>query len=67
MFFVGNTNLAAVLMSKLYEGEIAIAALVSEEEPAFDAGFANYKATIARYDAADIADDVWDAVKIYFE
>lgn len=48
----------AVVASKIYEGEIAIAALVAEEEPAFDAAFANYKTTIMRYDAADIADDI---------
>ncbi len=53
-----SASLVAVVASKIYEGEIAIAALVSEEEPAFDAVFADYKAIIARYDAADIADDV---------
>ena len=53
-----NASLVAVVASKIYEGEIAIAALVSEEEPAFDAVFADYKTIIARYDAADIANDV---------
>ena len=53
-----SASVVAVVASKLYEGEIAIAALVSEDEPAFDAVFANYKTTIVRYDAADIADDV---------
>ena len=53
-----NASAVAVVAGKIFEGEIAIAALVSEEEPAFDAVFANYKTTIARYDAADIADDV---------
>lgn len=32
--------------------------MVGEDEPAFDAAFADYKTTILRYDAADIADDV---------
>lgn len=53
-----TASVVAVVASKIFEGEIAIAALVSEEEPAFDAVFADYKATVARYDAADIADDV---------
>ena len=48
----------AVVADKIYEGETAIVALVGEEEPAFDAAFADYKTTIVRYDAADIADDV---------
>ena len=42
----------------LQNGETVIAALVSEDEPAFDAVFANYKTTIVRYDAADIAAEV---------
>ena len=53
-----TTSVVAVVASKIYDGEIAIAALVQEEEPAFDAVFADYKVTIVRYDAADIADDV---------
>ena len=55
---VDTASIVAVVASKIYEGEIAIAALVQEEEPAFDAVFADYKTTIVRYDAADIADDV---------
>ena len=43
----------------MYAREIAIAALVSEEEPAFDAAFEEYgEVTIIRYDATDIAEDV---------
>ena len=55
---VDTASVVAVVASKIYDGETAIAALVQEEEPAFDAVFADYKATIVRYDAADIADDV---------
>lgn len=55
---IDEASLVAVIASKIFEGEIAIAALVTEEEPAFDTLFADYKTTIARYDAADIADDV---------
>lgn len=55
---IDDVSLVAVVSDKIFEGEIAIAALVSEEEPAFDAVFADYKTVIARYDAADIAEDV---------
>ena len=55
---VDTASIVAVVASKIFEGEIAIAALVQEEEPAFDAVFDAYKTTIVRYDAADIADDV---------
>lgn len=55
---LGNASVVAVVASKVFEGEIAIAALVGEDEPAFDAAFANFKTTIVRYDAADVADDV---------
>jgi uncharacterized membrane protein len=51
-------SVVAIVASKIYEGEVAIAALVNEEEPAFDAVFEKYKTIIVRYDAADIADDV---------
>ena len=53
-----SASVVAVVASKVFEGEIAICALVQEEEPAFDAAFDAYKTTIVRYDAADIADDV---------
>ena len=55
---IDTASVVAVVASKIYDGEIAIAALVQEEEPAFDAVFSDYKTTIVRYDAADIADDV---------
>ena len=54
---INNASVVAAVAGKIYEGEIAIAALVQEEEPAFDAVFADYKTTIVRYDAVDIADD----------
>ena len=53
-----NASVVAVIAGRIYEGEVAIAALVSEDEPAFDFAFEGYNATIIRYDAADIADDV---------
>ena len=55
---IDASSVVAVVASKIYEGEIAIAALVQEDEPAFDAVFEGYATTIVRYDAADIADDV---------
>lgn len=55
---VDNMSVVAVVADKIFAGETAIAALVCEEEPAFDAAFANYQTTILRFDAADIADDV---------
>lgn len=55
---IDNASVVAVVASKIYEGEIAIAALVGEDEPAFDNAFAKYDVTIIRYDAAEIADDV---------
>lgn len=55
---VDNASVVAVIASRIFEGEIAIAALVSEVEPAFDYAFYGYNATIMRYDAADIAEDV---------
>lgn len=55
---VDSAAALAVVASKIYNGETAIVALVSEEEPAFDAVFAKYGTTIIRYDAADIFDDI---------
>ena len=43
---IDTASVVAVVASKIYEGEIAVAALVSEEEPAFDAVFDGYKTTI---------------------
>lgn len=57
-----------VLAGKIYEGETAIVALVKEdEEPAFDAVFSKYDATIIRYDAADIMAEVDRAYEIQAE
>lgn len=53
-----NASVVAVIASRIFEGETAIAALVTEVEPAFDYAFFGYNATILRYDAADIAEDV---------
>ena len=44
--------------AKLYDGEVAIIALVQEEEPAFDAAFEKYETTIIRHFAVDVMDEV---------
>lgn len=59
-----NLSAIEVLAKKLFDGEVAIIALVQEEEPAFDAAFAKYQTTTIRYDAADILDDVDRAYEI---
>lgn len=55
---IDTASAITVLADKIYEGETAIVALVREEEPAFDVAFNGFKTIIARYDAADVADDV---------
>ena len=55
---IDEASIIAVVASKIYEGEVAIAALVEEEEPAFDAAFGKYETTIIRYDAETIAAEV---------
>ena len=54
------TNLSGleIIAGKTYEGEVAIAALVQEDEPAFDAALDKFDTTIARYDAADVMADI---------
>ena len=55
---IDEASIIAVVASKIYEGEVAIAAFVEEEEPAFDAVFEKYEATVIRYDAETIAAEV---------
>ena len=55
---VNTLSAVEVIANKLFEGEIAVVALVEEEEPAFDAAFQKYETTIIRYDPADIAAEV---------
>ena len=51
----------------LYAGEVAIIALVREEEPAFDAALKQFDATIMRYDSAVIASEVDRAYQLQDE
>ena len=63
----GTLSAVEVMANKLYEGETAIVALVEEEEPAYDAAFANFQCAIVRYDAADVLADVERAAEIQKE
>ena len=53
-----SLSMLEITVSKLYDGEVAIVALVQEEEPAFDAPFAGYETTIYRQFAADVKKEV---------
>jgi len=53
-----SASMLEVTAAKLYDGETAIVALVNEEEPAFDAAFEGYNATIIRHFAVDVANEV---------
>ena len=53
-----STSMLEVMAAKLYEGDVAIIALVSEEEPAFDAASEGYETTIIRHFAVDVMDEV---------
>lgn len=53
-----SLSMLEVTVSKLYDGEVAIVALVQEEEPALDAAFAEYKTTIYRQFADDVKKEV---------
>ena len=55
---IDSVSMLEITAAKLYDGEVAIVALVQEEEPAFDAAFAGYQATIVRHFAADVMDEV---------
>ncbi|MDO4798234.1 MAG: DUF1269 domain-containing protein [Coriobacteriales bacterium] len=55
---VNSLSMMEVTAAKLYDGEIAIIALVQEEEPAFDAAFEDYQTTIIRHFAVDVINEV---------
>ena len=59
----GSLSMLEVTAAKLYEGEVAIVALVQEEEPAFDKPFAAYETTIMRHFAVDVMEEVDLAVE----
>ena len=53
-----RASLVSEAARKVYDGETAIVALVTEEEPAFDAVLGDGPSTVARYDAQAVADEV---------
>lgn len=55
---IDSLSMMEVTAAKLYDGEVAIVALVQEDEPAFDAAFEGYDATIIRHFAVDVFDEV---------
>ena len=55
---VNSASMLEVTTSKLYDGEVAIIALVQEDEPAFDAAFEGYETTIVRHFAVDVINEV---------
>ncbi|MBO7675833.1 MAG: DUF1269 domain-containing protein [Atopobiaceae bacterium] len=55
---IDSASLLEVTAAKLYDGEVAIVALVQEDEPAFDAAFADYETTIVRHFAVDVIEEV---------
>ena len=61
------TSMLEVTALKLYAGDVAIVALVDEDEPAFDAAFDKYEVTIIRRYASDVADEVSRAYELEAE
>lgn len=55
---VDSVSMLEVTAAKLYDGEVAIVALVQEDEPAFDAAYADYKTTVIRQFAVDVINEV---------
>ena len=55
---VDSASILEVTAAKLYDGEVAIVALVQEDEPAFDAAFAGYQTTVIRHFAVDVMEEV---------
>ena len=64
---VNEMTALELLASKTYAGEVAIIALVREEEPAFDAALKQFDTTILRYDSAAIASEVDRAYQLQDE
>jgi uncharacterized membrane protein len=55
---IDSASMLEVTAAKLYENEVAIVALVQEDEPAFDAAFEGYKTTVMRHYATDVLGEV---------
>lgn len=55
---IDSMALLEATAAKLLEGDVAIVALVDEEEPAFDAAFEGFDVRIVRHFAIDVMDEV---------
>lgn len=55
---LNSISLLEATAAKLYEGDVAIVALVQEDEPAFDAAFEKFQTTIIRHFAVHVMDEV---------
>ena len=64
---IDSISMLEVTASKLYDGDVAVIALVDEEEPAFDAALAKFDATVIRRDAEDVYDEVTRAREVETE
>lgn len=64
---LNSVSLLEATAAKLYEGDVAIVALVQEEEPAFDAAFKGFDTTIIRHFAVDVMDEVDYAREVELE
>lgn len=53
-----SLSMLEITAGKLYEGEAAIIVMVKEEEPAFDAAFAEYPVTIIRRTARAVIEEI---------
>ena len=59
---VDSLALLETTAAKLIDGDVAIIALVEEEEPAFDAAFKGFDTRIVRHYAVDVMDEVDRAI-----
>ena len=59
---VDSMALLEATAAKLMDGDVAIIALVQEEEPAFDAAFKGFDVRIVRHFATDVMDEVDRAI-----
>ena len=64
---IDSLSLLEVTAAKLYDGDVAIVALVQEDEPAFDAAFEGFDVTIIRHFAVDVMDEVDRAIEVEAE
>ena len=62
-----SASMIEVIAKKLYKNEVAIVALVQEEEPAFDAAFEKFATTIIRFDAVTVIEEVDEAREVEAE